>query len=215
MRDTGHTASSRVSAGSSTAHPRSAGHEPALREEDVQALRGRSVSALRVGKDVRRRRAQRRSRVTERRARRGACGPLRASCLVRHDRLQPRPDPLSARRDDGSPLVRSRERVDGPRRGRGGDRSHRLVRGLGGQARTGHRQLEPRGGAVLRLHDPRADRRRGDRRSGGAASARARLTVAPRTRRRQHRRDPRAGEASGRSGRAVGGVGDVGLPAGR
>ena len=79
---------------------------------------------------------------------------------------------------------------DGPRRGRGGDRSHRLVRGLGGQARAGHRQLEPRGRAVLRLHDPRADRRRRDRRSRGAAAARARLAVAPRARRRQHRRGP-------------------------
>ena len=49
--------------------------------------------------------------------------------------------------------------------GRGGDRSHRLVRGLGGQARPGDRQLESSRGAVLRLHDPGADRGRRDHRA--------------------------------------------------
>ena len=70
-----------------------------------------------------------------------------------------------------------------------GDRSRRLVRRLGRQARAGARLLEPGRRAVLQLHDAGADRRR--RRSSRPTSRRSLGLVsrlAPGARRRQHRR---------------------------
>ena len=110
-------------------------------------------------------RPQRRPRVAQGRTRRGARRSRGVPRLVGHDRVQPRPGAVPARRDDGGARGRPRAGVHRPRRGRGGDRSHGLVRGLGRQARPGARQLEPGRRAVLRLHGPRADRRRRDPRT--------------------------------------------------
>ena len=166
----------RVRADRSTVAPTKAPpDDEALRREDVQALHRRCVPSLRVGADVRGGGAQRRPRVAQGRPRRGAGCSRGLPRLGGHDRVQPRPGALPARRDDGGARDRSRARVHGPRRGRGGHRSHGLVRRLGRQARPDPRELEPRRRAILRLHGSRAHGGRGDPRACGASAPRARL----------------------------------------
>ena len=72
-------------------------------------------------------------------------------------------------------------------------RARRSIDGSGTPAgRTRSRQVlgggEPGRGAVLQLHDPRADRRRRARRAGAVVAARARVAARAAARRRQRRR---------------------------
>ena len=85
---------------------------------------------------------------------------------------------------------------EGPRGRRPGDRPLGLVRRLGRQDRPGPRLVEPGRGAVLQLHDPRADRRRRDRRARDVVAARARLAARAAARRGQRRRRPRVRDAA-------------------
>ena len=81
------------------------------------------------------------------------------------DRLQPRAGSLPRRRDHGGPPRPVRGTGRRPGRGRYGHRHVGVVRGLGRQARSGARHLEPGGRPVLQLHDPGADGGGRDRRA--------------------------------------------------
>ena len=184
-------------------------------QEDVQALHRRRVPALRVGPHVRGRgrrtsrapRARTPATPSAPRARRfpawaGMTAYNRGQVLYRlAEMMEARATDLAAR-------------VHRARRGRSGDRPHRLVRGLGRQARAGARLLEPGRRAVLQLHGSRADRRRRDPRAGGAAAPRARLAPRSRARRRQHGRRGRVRGAPARGGRARRGARHLRLPGG-
>ena len=81
------------------------------------------------------------------------------------------------------------------RRRRPGHRPLGLVRRLGGQDRPGPGLVQPGRGAVLQLHDPRADRRRRRRRPGDLVAARARQPAGAAARDRQRRRPRRKSSA--------------------
>ena len=76
-------------------------------------------------------------------------------------------------------------------RRRPGHRPLGLVRRLGRQDRPGPGLVQPGRGAVLQLHDPRADRRRRRRRAGDVVAARARQPARAAARHRQRGRADR------------------------
>ena len=94
-------------------------------------------------------------------------------------RVQPRPDPLPRRGDDGGAPRRSRCRLHGAGGGRRRDRPDGVVRRLGRQARAGAGLFEPRRGAVLQLHRPGADGRGRDPLPRRAAAAGIVTRLAP------------------------------------
>ena len=100
----------------------------------------------------------------------------------------------------------------GPGGGRIRDRSHSLVRGLGGQDRAGARKLESGRRSLLRLHRSRANGGRCRSRALRAGPRRSRLASRARARRGKHRgRGRRRGAPHGRD-RAGGGARDVRPP---
>src|SRR5581483_9817342 len=118
------------------------------------------------------------------------------------DGVQPRAGPVPPRRDGGGARPRVRRAVHRPRRGRTVDRSHRLVRRLGGQAPAGPRRREPRRRPVLQLHRPGADRRRGGARPRRAAAPGPRDPPAAPARGWQRGRRGRIGATAARRDRA-------------
>ena len=189
-------------------------HDPAPRQEDVQALRRRRVPALRVRAHVRGRGPERRPCLAEGRARRGPRRPRGVPRLVGHDRLQPRPGPLPARRDDGG--ARDRPRRASARAGRrsrprsiasSGTRAGRTSSRRCSAARTPSPARTSTSPCPSRPASSRCSRRTSRR-------SRPRLAHPPGARRRQHRRRRRRRAAPARRGRARRGARDLRRPRG-
>ena len=98
--------------------------------------------------------AECRPRLAQGRSRRRQGSARGASGLGRRDRVQPRPGALPPGRDDGGAHGRPRGGLLGQEGGRGSDRSRRLVRGLGRQARAGRRFSNPVAGPYFNFTVP-------------------------------------------------------------
>ncbi|CAA9383626.1 MAG: Aldehyde dehydrogenase, partial [uncultured Nocardioides sp.] len=197
------------------------------RPQDLQALHRRGLPTLGVGPLLQggrregRLRGQRGHGLAQGRPRRRQRRAQGLRRLVLPHGLQPGPDPLSRRGDDGGPppaVRRGGQAVGGPREppgrqgGRRVDRPPGLVRRLGRQDHPGHRQRQPGRRPLLQPLQPRADRRRGRGGPAGLLAARAGQRHRAGRGDRQHRRGPRLARAPAARGDLRGGAGDLRRP---